>query len=200
MEKYYIQNRWVLKGMQLTYYGLRNKENLFKNRFKISKKQQRILELLPKDLTDQERKILKPFIGVQVGNFIGGAYIPSKHTYKANRDILDLDKLLPLCIRLESDQTKVLPKKRPKNIFADFFPSLRSRLAVSIKKNNNCNNCNLCSRRCPVQAIDHGRINKNCLRCLRCYYECPRKGLTVKYSLFLKLYLRKEKINKLIIY
>jgi hypothetical protein len=65
-EKYYIQNRWQLKDRQLVYYGLRNKEHLFKNRYKITKKQKSILESLPKALSEQEKKILKGLLGVQV--------------------------------------------------------------------------------------------------------------------------------------
>jgi ferredoxin len=135
------------------------------------------------------------------GRFLGGAYIPSKHTYRKNGDFLDYDCLLLLCERLKSGEApQIQPPKRPKSIFADVFPLLRGRLAVSIRKTENCNNCGLCSQNCPVQAIDNGKINKRCLRCLRCYYECPVKGLTVKYSFFLKLYLRKNKIDKLLIY
>lgn len=64
--KYALQSRWVLKDNKLQYYGLRNKENLFKNSVKLNKKQIAIIETLPKDLSGEEKIILKNLIGVQI--------------------------------------------------------------------------------------------------------------------------------------
>lgn len=64
--KYYLQNRWKLTDSRLIYFGLRNKENLFKNVFKVNRKQKEIINHLPKVLTDTEIKVLKDLIGVQV--------------------------------------------------------------------------------------------------------------------------------------
>ena len=36
MEMYFLQNRWRLEGNALQYYGLRNRENLFRNRIRLS--------------------------------------------------------------------------------------------------------------------------------------------------------------------
>lgn len=66
MDKYYIQNRWKLEGNHLIYYGLRNKENLFKNKIRINVNQRRILNLLPKVLDDYEIKLLNDLINNQV--------------------------------------------------------------------------------------------------------------------------------------
>ncbi|HHX80945.1 MAG TPA: hypothetical protein GX692_07775 [Acholeplasmataceae bacterium] len=64
--EYYLQKRWKLEERSLVYYGLRNKENLFKNTIKLSKKQSRIIGSLPKTLDEKECVILKKFIGKQV--------------------------------------------------------------------------------------------------------------------------------------
>lgn len=45
---YSLQSRWKLKGNQLVYHGLQNKENLFKNKIKISRRQAEIISLLKK--------------------------------------------------------------------------------------------------------------------------------------------------------
>lgn len=45
---YSLQSRWKLKDNQLVYYGLQNKENLFKNKIKISRRQAEIISLLKK--------------------------------------------------------------------------------------------------------------------------------------------------------
>ena len=63
---YYLQNRWKLEENKLYYYGLRNKENMFKNTVKLSKKQAEIISALPSELSDQEKVILKPLIGTQI--------------------------------------------------------------------------------------------------------------------------------------
>lgn len=66
MSKYYLQNRWVLEKNSLYYYGLRNRENLFKNKISISKKQEIIIKKLPCLLSDEEKNILGKLLNVQV--------------------------------------------------------------------------------------------------------------------------------------
>lgn len=63
---YYLQNRWKLEENKLCYYGLRNKENMFKNTVKLSKKQIEIISALPADLSEQEKNILKSLLGTQI--------------------------------------------------------------------------------------------------------------------------------------
>lgn len=55
---YILQSRYKLENSFLHYYGLRNKENLFKNYIKLNKKQINIINQLPKDLSDDEKRIL----------------------------------------------------------------------------------------------------------------------------------------------
>lgn len=61
-----LQSRWKLDGRKLVYYGLRNRENLFKNTIPLTKKQQGIIAALPCKLTEEEKQILGPLLGVQV--------------------------------------------------------------------------------------------------------------------------------------
>ena len=66
--EYFIQSRWKLERNTLVYYGLRNKENLFNNIIKLSKKQRNIFDKLPKELDDNEVIVLKDLIGTSIVN------------------------------------------------------------------------------------------------------------------------------------
>ena len=63
---YDIQSRWKLEGNILRYYGLRNQSNMFKNTVKLTKKQKAIAQKLPCNLTEDEVRVLKKFVGVQI--------------------------------------------------------------------------------------------------------------------------------------
>ena len=55
---YILQSRYQLENSSLHYYGLRNKENLFKNVIRLSKRQLNIIQQLPKNLSKKEKRIL----------------------------------------------------------------------------------------------------------------------------------------------
>lgn len=63
---YHLQSRWRLEGRVLRYYGLRNKPDLLRNTVRLSRKQKSVLERLPCELTDREKRLLGGLIGVQV--------------------------------------------------------------------------------------------------------------------------------------
>ena len=63
---YYLQNRWKLDGKLLRYYGLRNKENMFNNAVKLTKKQLNIIKNLPCNLTDLQLKAVKSLAENQI--------------------------------------------------------------------------------------------------------------------------------------
>lgn len=63
---YHLQTRWKLEDKALYYYGLRNRENLFRNRVKLTGRQREIIEQLPCDLTEGQKALLGPLLGVQV--------------------------------------------------------------------------------------------------------------------------------------
>ena len=133
-------------------------------------------------------------------NIVAGAYIPTKHSYIDNDDVFcDLYKLKPLVEKVKEPSYIKLPKLY-KNPFADIFPKLRSRLGVAIQKGENCSKCSLCAESCSFGAIKSGITNRKCITCLKCVGSCPNKALKIKVGLPLKLYLRKKKANKLIIY
>ncbi len=63
---YCLQSRWKLRENVLQYYGLRNKDRLFRNVVKLNKKQLAIVKALPKELTIEEIKTLKSLMGEQI--------------------------------------------------------------------------------------------------------------------------------------
>lgn len=58
MSEYVLQSRWRLEGRKLHYYGLRNRENLFHNEIRVSKKQAAIIATLPRTLSKLEQRLL----------------------------------------------------------------------------------------------------------------------------------------------
>lgn len=63
---YVLQNRWKLEHNSLVYYGLRNKEKMFKNKIRLSKSKSALINSLPKVLNDKELEKLKDLIGKQI--------------------------------------------------------------------------------------------------------------------------------------
>lgn len=133
-------------------------------------------------------------------NITAAAYVPTKHSYIENDDAFcDFDKLIPIINKIRKPSPVQLPKLY-KNPLADIFPKLRSRLGLKIHKSENCSNCGICAESCSFSAIKSGKTNSKCIRCLKCVEICPSHALITRASLPLKLYLRKKKINKVIIY
>ena len=133
-------------------------------------------------------------------NIVAGAYIPMKHSFIDNDDAFcDFDKLNLIVDKVKEPSYVQLPKLY-KNPLADVFPKLRSRLGLMIQKSAYCSGCNLCAECCSCGAIQSGITNRKCIRCLKCVEACPHQALKIKLGLLLKLYLRKKKTNKLIIY
>ena len=133
-------------------------------------------------------------------NIVAGAYIPTKHPYIDNDDVFrDFDKLNPIVEKIKEPAYIQLPELY-KNPLADIFPKLRSRLGLTIQKSEKCSGCNLCTERCSLEAIKSGTTNRKCIRCLKCVESCPNQALKIRLGLPLKLYLRKKKSDKVIIY
>lgn len=56
---YYLQYRWKLTRGRLTYYGIRSGDKLNKNVIKLNKRQEKVLNLLPCELSGKKLKLLK---------------------------------------------------------------------------------------------------------------------------------------------
>ena len=133
------------------------------------------------------------------GQVIAGAYIPIGHTFLDGNCEFDAAQLLPIAERIKAPRQAVIPKTA-KNPLANIFPGLRSRIGVKIQKRDNCFNCGLCERSCPVGAIRDGRIHSQCIRCLRCVTNCPQKALQYKNSRILDAYLNSYRKEEYVLY
>ena len=137
---YHLQSRWRLEGRVLRYYGLRNKPDLLRNTVRLSRKQKSVLERLPCELTDKEKKLLGGLIGVQVVPAEEKRRIPASfaeaqfcRTCIANDFMIpglefDGDGLCPVCQSAEDtkDLRSILP------VMNTFPRSKRSRFDVAV--------------------------------------------------------------------
>ena len=137
---YHLQSRWRLEGRVLRYYGLRNKPDLLRNTVRLSRKQKSVLEKLPCELTDKEKKLLGGLIGVQVVPAEEKRRIPASfaeaqfcRTCIANDFMIpglefDGDGLCPICQSAEDtkDLRSILP------VMNTFPRSERSRFDVAV--------------------------------------------------------------------
>lgn len=137
---YHLQSRWRLEGRVLRYYGLRNKPDLLRNTVRLSRKQRSVLERLPCELTDREKRLLGDLIGVQVVPADEKRRIPASfaearfcRTCIANDFMIpglefDGDGLCPICQSAEDtkDLRSILP------VMNTFPRSGRSRFDVAV--------------------------------------------------------------------
>lgn len=122
------------------------------------------------------------------GDVIAGAYIPIGHTFLSGDCFFNRDFLVPIVERIENPK-KIKIEKNHKSLWANVFPSFRSRLGTKIIKSSLCDNCGLCEKRCPTKAIKNGKVTSSCIRCLRCVASCPKGALQYKNSWILDKYL-----------
>ena len=61
-----LQNRWMLNGNVLTYYGLRNKKFMFMNKYKLNNNELEIVKSLPRELTDLELQTVKKLVNYEI--------------------------------------------------------------------------------------------------------------------------------------
>ena len=132
-------------------------------------------------------------------NVVAAALVPAKHTYVDDTKFSDFEKLNALIEKIKSPAPIQLPRLY-KNPLANLFPNLRSRLGAKMVKSKSCNGCGVCEKSCPRSAIRSGVTDKHCIRCARCVNACPQGALSLKLALPLRLYLKKKKMDKIIIY
>lgn len=137
---YHLQSRWRLEDRVLRYYGLRNKPNMLRNTVRLSRKQKSVLERLPCELTDREKRLLGGLIGVQVVTAKEKRRIPASFAEaRFCRDCIandfmipglefDGDGLCPIC--QSAEDTKGLRSILP--VMNTFPRSKRSRFDVAV--------------------------------------------------------------------
>lgn len=86
---YYLQSRYKLEGNNLVYYGLRNKENLFKNQTKVTKQEIDVIKKLPSPLSKEEERKVQRLLG---------KYIVKKENLKVVPTSFEEAKFCKICI------------------------------------------------------------------------------------------------------
>lgn len=138
---YLLQSRYKIENKSLRYYGLRNKDNMFKNVIKLNNKQLCIIKSLPKELTNEELKALgKKLVDVAVVKEEDYKKVPTSlkeaHFCKhccANDFIIpglefDENGLCPMC--QSKDDTKWMKAVVP--ILNDIPKSKKSRFDIAL--------------------------------------------------------------------
>ena len=132
---------------------------------------------------------------------VAAAYVPTKHSYLQEESFEDFKSLAPLIEKIKSGSREEIHVPRLyKNIFAGFATGWRSRVGVKMWRDESCIDCKQCERECAVKGIKAGKTNKNCIRCMKCVTNCPANALHFSNRLPLRLYLKKKKINKVVLY
>ncbi len=133
-------------------------------------------------------------------SIVAGAYIPTGHSYiDGDDEFSDFDKLSAIVDKMKIPSEIRLPRLY-KNPLANILPTLRTRLGLKITASNECDGCGVCTDTCPVGAMCKGKADRRCLRCMRCVNSCPRRALEPRLGLPMRLYLRKKRTEKTIIY
>lgn len=138
--------------------------------------------------------VLKECEKIVKTKIVAAAYVPYKHSYLDVNDCYDEVSLKPLITKIKQSNAVDCVKipRAKKNVFANFMPSLRSRIGVKIIKTDSCTDCGKCGEICPANAIKNGITDKNCIRCLKCVTYCPNRALTFKCSRILTRYLNRR--------
>lgn len=132
-------------------------------------------------------------------NIVAAAYVPTKHSYLSESSFDAADGLDCIANKLESPSPVKIPRSY-KNVFSGVFNGLRSRMGVKLYKTDRCNGCGVCNTVCDNAAIINGKPNRKCIRCLKCVNHCPQNALEFSLRLPMRLYLKKNKKDELIVY
>ena len=63
---YSLQSRWKIINNELVYFGLRNKENMFNNKIRLTKEELTVLSMLPNELDEENLAKVKRLINKQI--------------------------------------------------------------------------------------------------------------------------------------
>lgn len=127
---------------------------------------------------------------------IGYSVTPVKHTYLDRKVKIDFSKYDVLVNRIKNQVfNEIKIRFKFKNILADFLEKERTIFNYHLTWDKDlCNDCGLCIRECPMNAIDDNHnFKKNCIICARCESICPQAAIRGKMTGPIKLYFKFKK-------
>jgi ferredoxin len=68
-------------------------------------------------------------------------------------------------------------------VYKMVYPYYARYLNKRININDECINCKICEKNCPVKSIkitDEAKFDDNCTLCQRCLCKCPKNAFTYK--------------------
>jgi len=123
----------------------------------------------------------KGFVGIAAAAFIG------EHSFSADvasgrPDAFDEEKALLFGWQIKEKYAGItdIGLLQALQVKGKFPYVENQKLLFAPATNSSCNNCGICSRQCPVSAInpdDPKEVDRNrCLGCFRCIRNCPQKA------------------------
>ncbi len=133
------------------------------------------------------------FIGIASGAFIGEhSYTTKVGTGRPDRKDLETAHKFGVEIRDKLQNNKDIIKL-PKLVINGNFP-YKERTAMppmSPETNDNCTNCGICEKHCPMSAIDSNDAKNidatKCIRCCSCIKRCPVDAKSFNHEIINKI-------------
>ncbi len=143
------------------------------------------------ELKDEMEK--NGFIGVAAGAFIGEHSTTAKvGTGRPDTDDLELAQKFGLEIKNKLEDVidiANLPKLTVKGNFP--YKEIMQAPPMAPDTNNDCVNCGICAKNCPVSAINFENCKDvdatKCVRCCSCIKRCPLNAKAMNHEMFNKM-------------
>ncbi len=130
------------------------------------------------------------FIGVAAGAFIGEHSTSEKvGTNRPDADDLEMAKKFGCEIRSKLDGIEDISELAEFTVKGNYpYKDLKPMPPMSPDTNDDCINCGLCAKNCPMSAInfeDYKDVDpKKCIRCCCCIKRCPVKAKAINHEGF----------------
>ncbi len=143
------------------------------------------------ELKDEMEK--NGFVGVAAGAFIG-EHSNTKRVGTNRPNLKDLEVAKKFGCQIKSKLEELeditqLPKLEVKGNYP--YKEINPAPPMAPETNNDCINCGICAKRCPVSAINsenYKDVNvSKCIRCSSCVKRCPVNAKAINHEVFNKI-------------
>lgn len=133
------------------------------------------------------------FIGIAGGAFIGEHSFTAKvATGRPDDDDLEIAKKFGLDIKEKLNSTEEILHMNKLIVTGNFpYRERSSSSPMELETNDNCINCGVCAKHCPMGAINFNNFkdvdNNKCIRCCSCIKRCPVGAKAINHEMFQKI-------------